>query len=86
MFKSDPFYRTQRWLKLSKAVRAKYPICQLCNLQMSKAVDHVNGDIRNNYMDNLWALCISCHSWKTSTGLLDRESVTALYRQEMGED
>ncbi len=85
MYKSDPFYRTQRWLTLSKSVRALHPICQLCRLQMSQCVDHVDEDITNNSLDNLRALCISCHSWKTATRLLAWDAIEQHYHEEIGD-
>ena len=38
--------------------------CEACGSQMNLQVHHVDGDYRNNAMENLQTLCESCHhSW-----------------------
>lgn len=68
------FYRSSRWTRLSKLVRAQEPICRLCERRPSTNVDHIDGDWRNNERANLRALCSSCE--RTRTGKQHRAKAT----------
>ena len=64
-------YSHRRWRSLRKQVILSNPICQACNRAPSTQVDHIkpySGDVSTFYdIDNLQALCHSCHSKKTAT-------------------
>lgn len=66
------FYNSQRWRKLSRAMRRKHPLCQDCLeldiITASQMVDHVieirdGGDKWNP--SNLRCLCNKCHAIKS---------------------
>lgn len=65
--KRKKHYGTKRWQKVRKRVLRRDPICQMCEKNPSKEVDHIvplaeGGD---DSMENLQGLCSSCHSAKT---------------------
>ena len=71
-YESHKFYTTTLWKKLSKAVRQQYPLCPKCNLATTDVVDHIY-EIRYVYgmdysleINNVMALCHSCHNSKTT--------------------
>lgn len=57
-----------RWRKLRKMVLNEKPICEECERVPATEVHHLNGDSRDNRMENLQPLCKSCHS---KTGVKD---------------
>ena len=62
-------YNTSRWQRLRKLILSRNPICQAndCN-NLSSHVDHIvpMADGGEPYeLENLQALCASCHSRKT---------------------
>ena len=64
----NALYETARWRRLSAMIRAMRPVCEECNDALSEDVHHVvavadGGDFWE--MDNLQALCKSCHAIKT---------------------
>ncbi|HEH9415378.1 HNH endonuclease signature motif containing protein [Aeromonas salmonicida] len=65
------FYNTTRWRELSKKIRAKYPICEKCQTQLSALADHIyeirypNGLKYSLKENNLMAVCHGCHNEKT---------------------
>lgn len=68
-------YNTGRWQKLRLKVLGLSPVCVSCEAtgfaNIATVVDHVvpisdNGPVWD--IDNLQALCVSCHSLKTSRG------------------
>lgn len=62
----NPFYGSARWKQLRKMVLNRHPICQAKGCySMATDVDHIDGDVANNDMVNLQALCHPCHSAKT---------------------
>lgn len=60
-----------RWNRISKMYRAQHPVCEHCNDAASDDVDHIvpfkgiNDPLRTD-MNNLQALCRSCHVRKTA--------------------
>lgn len=67
------FYNTQKWRKLSKYIRTKHPLCEVCeNLDEAvggQQVDHVreiqdHPELKYDFR-NLQHLCIECHRIKT---------------------
>ena len=59
---------------MSRIFRKLNPLCEMCEkkglLEPSRHVDHVRGwKTRSEFFDvnNLQALCVSCHSRKTNT-------------------
>lgn len=79
-------YRTARWLRLTAHVRSTHPVCQLCGTAPSECTDHVDGDTANWSLDNMRALCWSCHSWKTKTVYNAWPEIVRAYKTEMFED
>lgn len=68
----DAFYRTPAWRRLSKAHRAREPLCRHCaergTVTAATAVDHIHElrDGGDRYdPSNLQSLCHSCHTIKT---------------------
>ena len=59
------FYSSYRWQQLRKLVRMRDPVCMECQRAPSQTVDHVNGDFRDNRMENLQGLCRECHASKS---------------------
>ncbi|MCR6739093.1 HNH endonuclease [Aeromonas dhakensis] len=65
------FYNTSKWKALSKKIRAKYPICEKCQKQLSTIADHIyeirypNGKKYSLRENNLMAVCHGCHNEKT---------------------
>jgi 5-methylcytosine-specific restriction endonuclease McrA len=58
------------WERISKMVRAQYPVCQICHDAPSDDVDHIipfNGpnDPLRTQRSNLQAVCRACHVKKT---------------------
>ena len=74
--KADPDFRfreTQLWRRISKQVRARDPLCKMCEargvIEPSMEVDHIEPP-RGRFelqvsLNNLQGLCTSCHSLKT---------------------
>lgn len=58
-------YNTTKWQKLRKRFLAIHPVCSACD-QPSTEVDHIDGNPKNNALENLQAFCKSCHSKKTA--------------------
>ena len=69
----NPFYSSKRWKNLSKAFRAKHPLCIECKKKgrdtIAKHTDHIipiaDGGAPLDW-SNLQGLCIPCHSSKTA--------------------
>ena len=64
----DPRYNTRRWQKFRLAILSENPICVECNQNYSHEVDHITpvrlgGEFFE--LDNLQALCKSCHAKKS---------------------
>ncbi len=71
--KTNPFYGTNAWRKLSKNFRINNPLCKMCDdrgiSRLGKYVDHIipidiDYDLRLD-VDNLQHLCSKCHAHKT---------------------
>jgi 5-methylcytosine-specific restriction protein A len=67
------FYGLAVWQKLRRLVRARDPICCLCNRAPATECDHIIAHKGNWFlfcgginMENLQGLCSSCHSRKTA--------------------
>jgi len=63
------FYNSSIWKKIRKRVLMSEPICRQCTQSISSHIDHIipikKGGCKT-CLDNLQALCNSCHSYKTS--------------------
>ena len=73
---TDSFYNSTRWRKLSKWYLSNNPICEMCDNDLSRHSDHIIPwqDGGSKYLvDNLQALCLSCHAKKTSSDLKKRK-------------
>ena len=77
--KEDRFYNTQIWKRLRAYYRKRHPLCEECmrhgRVTPSVIVDHIKPIKEGGAplaLDNLQALCWSCHSTKT---LRDRGGV-----------
>ncbi len=72
--KADPFYKSAQWLALRKIVLQRDPLCVECKaagkLTPASHVDHkISRRDRPDLacdLDNLRALCPSCHNSKTA--------------------
>ncbi|MFM5231689.1 HNH endonuclease signature motif containing protein [Aeromonas media] len=70
-FDTDEIYKTSRWIRISKALRAEYPICRVCGKHPSTLVDHIyeirwaKGEEHAFMLDNLMSSCYQCHAIKT---------------------
>ncbi len=71
--KTNPFYGTQAWTKLSKVFRINNPLCKMCEdkgtTRVVQYVDHVvpieiDYELRLD-INNLMSLCAKCHAHKT---------------------
>ncbi|MFK5976902.1 MAG: HNH endonuclease [Sulfurovum sp.] len=63
------FYHSANWNKIRKKVLMNEPICRQCTRSISSHIDHIIPIKRGGCktcLDNLQALCSSCHSYKTS--------------------
>lgn len=71
VFDSSWIYKTSRWIRISKAIRNEFPICQKCMKSPTDVVDHIyelrwlNGQDHAYTLDNLMAVCHTCHNIKT---------------------
>jgi 5-methylcytosine-specific restriction endonuclease McrA len=55
--------RGRRWMKIRRSVMARAGgICEECGERLADEVHHVDGDLRNNALVNLRALCRPCHA------------------------
>lgn len=74
---TNRFYNSVRWRKLSKLYLSNFPICEMCENDLSRHTDHIepwqDGGKKYDY-DNLQALCISCHAKKTASDIKRRKS------------
>jgi len=54
--------RGRRWMRRRASVlrEANY-ICQNCGMRVAEQVHHIDGDVRNNAMENLMAVDRDCH-------------------------
>ncbi|WP_371135014.1 HNH endonuclease [Shewanella oncorhynchi] len=63
------FYNRASWVRLSKSHRQQYPVCEICNKELSVDCDHmvelVLTDEHSLNPDNLIAVCCSCHHTKS---------------------
>lgn len=68
VIRNKRFYNTARWRKLSTYILNTFPICEHCEDNPSEDVHHViqlstvEGWNKRLDLDNLKALCKSCHS------------------------
>lgn len=66
--KSSDLYRTPRWRRISAAVRAAHPVCQVEGCQnRSEECDHVNGwtSEADFFSPPFMSVCKKCHNRKT---------------------
>jgi len=59
-----------RWRRVRAVVLAREPRCHDCTqagrVTLANEVHHIDGNPRNNALDNLMPLCKSCHSRRTA--------------------
>jgi len=61
---TNPFYWSTHWRKLRRMKLNQTPLCERCE-GVATEVHHRDSNPDNNLMDNLEALCKSCHSRHT---------------------
>ncbi len=71
-----------RWLR--RSINLENKNCAFCNKNTNLCIHHKDGNIFNNYMDNLEFVCLSCHTryhrQRHDTGSLSKLSkITILY-------
>ena len=72
VFESNKFYKTGKWVRMSKILRAEKPICEVCNNDTTDVVDHwweIRYPLADDYAldpSNLICCCHSCHNKKTA--------------------
>ena len=71
--KTNPFYSTNAWSKLSRQFKINNPLCVMCEsrgiVRVVKYVDHkipilIDYELRLD-VNNLQSLCAKCHAKKT---------------------
>lgn len=76
MAKSENYNKiihSSKWQKLSRELKQRYPLCQVCGERLSQAVHHIDNLERYNYnpdlmmekafdLNNLLCVCNQCHS------------------------
>jgi hypothetical protein len=55
-------YSSRNMKKIRKLLVALRGKCEVCGLQDDLVIHHINGDDRNNSMDNLAVFCRACHT------------------------
>jgi 5-methylcytosine-specific restriction enzyme A len=65
----NAYYKTARWIALSRHIRRTRPLCEDCKRAPSQQVDHRIPRSRGGTDDpsNLRAVCLECHGRKTAT-------------------
>ena len=67
-----------RWRRVRAMVLAREPRCRDCaavgRLTLATEVHHLDGNPRNNALDNLMPLCKPCHSRRTLRDIRDRKT------------
>jgi len=67
---TNPKYLRKAWRDLREQKLRADPLCVECYAQgkitPSQCVDHIDGNAENDALQNLQALCLSCHAVKTA--------------------
>lgn len=67
-----------RWRRVRAMVLAREPRCRDCaaagRVTLANEVHHIDGNPRNNALDNLMPLCKPCHSRRTLREMRDRKT------------
>lgn len=60
------FYGSVQWKTLRRIVKARDPICKICNRNPTTEADHIDDNWENNDLDtNLQGVCSTCHNTKS---------------------
>lgn len=51
-------------VNLRKLLKAKFPVCQLCNAAFSTDLHHLDGNPHNRKAENCLMVCEACHHGK----------------------
>lgn len=59
------FYGSVQWKTLRRIVKARDPICKICDRNPTQEADHIDDDWGNNALENLQGVCTLCHNSKS---------------------
>jgi 5-methylcytosine-specific restriction endonuclease McrA len=66
-------YSAPEFKKHRAAIMARRPICNICKKWPAKVVDHINGNNKDNRLENLQPACYGCNTKKGKKPLHDNQ-------------